>query len=245
VSEDTLVLCYHAVPTSDWPDTTAVTAKRFATQMAILARRGYRGVTFSEAVSGPPSGRRVAVTFDDGFHSVLDHALPVLERHGWPGTMFVVTDYGDGGRLIDWPSLDRWVGTRYEPELRALSWEELGQLKARGWEIGSHTCSHPRLPKIEPERMRHELAESRRVCIERLGSCESIAYPYGDLNAAVVEAAGVAGYRTAAALPKPLRPPGRELEWPRVGVYHGDWLGRFMLKALPLSRRVRTRAGAG
>jgi hypothetical protein len=69
--------------------------------------------------------------------------------------------------------------------------------------------------------------------------CRSIAYPYGDVDARVIEATRAAGYELAAALPK--RHGSRDpLDWPRVGVYHGDDLRRFKLKVSPLLRRLRS-----
>jgi len=236
---DTLILCYHAVA-SGWDDAIAVSEDRFVAQMAWLNRLGYRGVTFSEAVHDLAGGRRVAVTFDDAFHSVLDRAFPVLDGHGWPGTVFVVTDYGDGTRPIGWPTLDRWLGTSREPELRALDWLELNRLQQAGWEVGSHTRTHPHLTRLAPEAVRRELADSLAACQEHLGSCPSLAYPYGDVNAEVVAVARDVGYRTAAALPGRRLHPVRTLEWPRIGIYNADHLLRFAAKSVPLSRRLRT-----
>lgn len=237
-ANDTLILCYHAI-SDTWDDSLAVRQGRLDDQLSLLKRLGYRGVTFTEAVTGQPGGRRVAVTFDDAFHSVLNLALPVLEQGRWPATVFVVTDYSAGDRLIDWPRLDAWLGTAHEPELGTLCWQELRELRTAGWEVGSHTCSHPHLTKLEGAERRRELAESREICEAELGGpCLSVAYPYGDCDQSVVAMAAEVGYRTAAALP--IRPhPIRPLEWPRVGVYHSDWLARFALKAMPLTRRFR------
>lgn len=240
-ANDTLILCYHAISDA-WKDPVAVSATRFADQLGLLSALGYRGVTFTEAVEEDRRGRRVAVTFDDAFESVLDHALPVLDALGWPGTVFAVTKYAGGDRLISWPGLDVWLGTGYEYELRVLSWRQLGQLRAVGWEVGSHTCTHPHLTQLPEAELRTELVDSRLQCEARLGSrCLSIAYPYGDCNQAVVDAARAAGYRTGAGLPSPLHTPQR-MEWPRVGVFNRDGLLRFAVKALPLSRRLRTRS---
>lgn len=41
----------------------------------------------------PPPPRSCLVTFDDGWHDTLEHALPVLRRHGVPAVLFVATDY--------------------------------------------------------------------------------------------------------------------------------------------------------
>ena len=231
-----LVLCYHAVSPT-WPAVLSTTPERFAEQLDHLAARGYRGVTFSEAVD-EPSGRAVAVTFDDAFRSVAALAKPVLDRLGWPATMFVPTDFPGRDGPLKWPGIDEWLGGPYEQELAPLDWDELRALREAGWQLGSHTCSHPELTRIGDDELRRELVASREACERELGPCDAIAYPYGDVDARVVAAAGEAGYRTGAALPK-YPHDDRPMEWPRVGVYHPDDLRRFRIKTSRAGRALR------
>jgi peptidoglycan/xylan/chitin deacetylase (PgdA/CDA1 family) len=235
---DTLVLCYHTI-SDGWSDTAAVRVDRFRRQVSLLASLGYKGVTFIEAAEGEQQGKRVAITFDDAFHSVLSLAFPALSQRGWPATVFVVTDFGDGERPLSWPPrFNRYVRTAQEPELRALDWAALRRLSAAGWEIGSHTVSHPHLTRLSAARARRELTASREACEAQLDRpCLSVAYPYGDCNQSVVDLAAEAGYRAGAALPERLHPI-RPLEWPRIGVYNHDELSRFALKVLPPRRRL-------
>jgi peptidoglycan/xylan/chitin deacetylase (PgdA/CDA1 family) len=241
VASDLLVLCYHAL-SDRWNAALSTTPERFATQLELLERRGYRGVTFTEAVTGSPRGKSVAVTFDDAFRSVIGLAEPILARLGWPATVFVPTDFAGTERPMSWPGIDHWGG-EFEAELMPMSWDELGLLADRGWEIGSHSCSHPRLTKLGDETLDDELQRSKEVCESRLDrSCESVAYPYGDHDLRVAEAARSAGYRAGGTLPKRLR--ARDpLRWPRVGVYHVDDLRRFKAKVSPLVRRLRALRG--
>jgi peptidoglycan/xylan/chitin deacetylase (PgdA/CDA1 family) len=238
VSSDLLVLCYHAV-SERWPADLSITPANLEAQLGLLADRGYRGVTFTDAVEGTQNGKAVAVTFDDAYRSVLELGEPILARLGWPATVFVPTDFAGSERPMSWPGIDHWAGGEFDRELVPMSWEELNGLAARGWEVGSHTCSHPHLTELEDALLEHELRRSKSVCEERLGrACESIAYPYGDHDARVVEMARRAGYRTAGTLPS--RMDARDpLRWPRVGVYYGDDLRRFRAKVSPLVRGLR------
>jgi peptidoglycan/xylan/chitin deacetylase (PgdA/CDA1 family) len=140
---------------------------------------------------------------------------------------------------LSWPPrFNRYVRTAQEPELRALDWAALRRLSAAGWEIGSHTVSHPHLTRLSAARARRELTASREACEAQLDRpCLSVAYPYGDCNQSVVDLAAEAGYRAGAALPERLHPI-RPLEWPRIGVYNHDGLTRFALKVLPPRRRL-------
>ena len=232
----TLVLCYHAL-SPNWPAQLSTTQDRFERQLRLLARRGWTGTTFHDAVVGAPRRRVVAVTFDDAFRSVATLARPVLDDLGWPATVFVPSDF-PGAAQLRWPGIDQWAGTRHERELAPMSWDELGALGEAGWELGSHTCSHPRLSIISDADLARELSESKRACEHALGRpCRTIAYPYGDADARVVAATVTAGYDAAAALPSGLRAArsGPRHEYPRVGVYHKDGVARFRLK-LTLAR---------
>jgi peptidoglycan/xylan/chitin deacetylase (PgdA/CDA1 family) len=240
---DRLALCYHAL-SRDWPAELSTTPERFAAQLELLRGAGWRGVTFAELAAAGGRGRMVAVTFDDAFASVVEHAVPVLDALGWPATVFAPTDPLDADAPLAWAGTDRWLGTPFEGELAPARWEQLAALARRGWEIGSHTRTHPRLTSVPDDRLGEELAGSKDAVELRIGApCRTIAYPYGDVDERVAMAARAAGYAAAAALPRRLHAP-RAHEWPRVGVYHKDDLRRFRLKVARGRRWVETAASA-
>jgi peptidoglycan/xylan/chitin deacetylase (PgdA/CDA1 family) len=215
-----------------------VPPRNFKAQVGLLAARGYRGVTFTEAVLGEPSGKVVAVTFDDGYSSVHEIARPVLDRHGMPATVFVPTAHMDSGKPMRWEGIDKWVGGPHEHELLPLSWEQVRSLAGAGWEIGSHTVSHPHLPALDDTRLRAELAESRQVCAEMTGvDCTSVAFPYGESDLRVQRAAEAAGYSVAAALSTE-QGEISAFARPRVSVYQIDGLRTFRVKVSPTLRRL-------
>jgi peptidoglycan/xylan/chitin deacetylase (PgdA/CDA1 family) len=233
-----IVLCYHAV-SARWPSELAVSPARLRAQLAMLVRRGYRGATFSQALASPRPGRSLVVTFDDGYRSVLTDAHPILSELGLPATVFVPTDHAGSTAPMSWPGIEQWADGPYASELRCLDWDELRRLAAAGWEIGSHTRSHPRLPELAPSGATAELEGSRAAIEAELQApCHSLAYPYGATNEDVVARAGAAGYRYAALLgawPGEERP----LAWPRMGVYRADASWRFRLKLSPRVRRLQ------
>lgn len=233
-----LCLCYHAV-SPGWPAALSVTPEALREQLGLLVRRGYRGVTFTDLTRSQPRDRVVSVTFDDAYRSVHALAAPILRELGLPGTVFVPTAFAGSPEPMSWPGIDQWAGTEHEDELVPASWEELGSLARAGWEVGSHTRSHPRLTELGEDELELELAGSRHDVEERLGGrCTSLAYPYGDHDERVVRAAGRAGYEAAGTLPKRFHA-ARPLRWPRIGVYHVDDARRFRLKVSPALLRAR------
>jgi peptidoglycan/xylan/chitin deacetylase (PgdA/CDA1 family) len=234
---DVLVLCYHAV-SERFPAALSVTPEAFERQLHLLARAGYRGATFEDAVKAP-SGRTVAITFDDAYLSVLTLGKPLLDAAGFTATVYAPTAYLDSpGRPLKWDGIEQWHGGEHEQELVPMSWDQLGELAEAGWEIGSHTRTHPHLTQVDDDALREELVRSREEVEGHLGRCATLAYPYGDHDERVVAAAGAAGYAAAGTLPARLHAE-RPLAWPRVGIYHADDERRFRLKVSRTMRRVR------
>src|SRR5262249_5582739 len=119
----------------------------------------------------------------------------------------------------------------HEQELAPMTWDELGGLQERGWEIGSHTHTHPKLIEVDDDRLASELGESRARCVDALGiGAPTLAYPYGLHDRPGRRADDGAGYAIAVSLPqKPTRP--RPLAWPRIGVFRDDSPRRLALRA--------------
>jgi len=226
-----VILCYHAVSTH-WKTPLAVTPEQLAAQLRSFAARGYVGLTFVEAERRRRSGdlppRTLVVTFDDAFLSILE-ARPILAGLGYPATVFVVGAFASGDRPLEWTGIREWLDSEHRDELRCLSEEDLRGLQGEGWEIGSHTMTHPRLTELDSEACLHELVSSREFLAERFGSCETIAYPFGDADDRVAALAERAGYLAGGTLPRSLRRDAPLLR-PRVAVSGPDSRFRVWLK---------------
>lgn len=232
---DVLVLCYHAVSPT-WDADVSVTPDALEQQLTHLARSGWKATTFTQAVLAPSNSRTVAVTFDDAFASVKNYAAPLLMSLGWPATVFTPTKYVSSGELIDWSGLEHWKVTAHAEEMKPMSWNELAELEDAGWEIGSHTCTHPRLTTLGAKELKNELEQSRAECTAHLRrACQAIAYPYGDADERVSAYARQIGYLTGAMVHE-RRDRSSTHRWPRVGIFYEDTPWRFRLK---INRRVR------
>jgi len=238
-----LILCYHAVSPT-WPSVGAVTPGSLSRQLRHVLGRGYVPATLSAALREARGRKTVVVTFDDAFRSVHERGLAVLDELGIPATVFVPTEPVSEGAPMTWSELGRWTGTEHEPELSCMSWDEIRQLVSAGWEIGSHSCSHPKLTALGADEALSELRTSREACEEHLQRpCPSLAYPFGLHNERVVALAREAGYEHAVTLGERLLEPLRgdsALELPRDGIYRStpDWQLRCI--ASPSIRRVRS-----
>jgi peptidoglycan/xylan/chitin deacetylase (PgdA/CDA1 family) len=183
------ILFYHRV--SPEPDELAVTPERFAAQMAALERAGLAAVGVPAVAAAldedaDPS-RVIGLSFDDGYEDVAEHALPVLERHGFAATVYVATGVTDGRARFSW--------YREQPPL--MSWETIRELD-RGGVLGfeAHTVTHPNLVQLADADARREIAASKAELEERLGrAVDSFCYPaglFGERERALVAEAGFA-----------------------------------------------------
>lgn len=191
------ILVYHEVSPSPEPAFRryTVTAAQFARQMRWLAIFGYEPVdmdTLVRARSGKGSlpRRPVVITFDDGFQGSIDHALPVLQAHGFTAVFFLVTGYM--GRASG------WLVPELALELAIMSWPTARALVDAGFQCGAHTVTHPRLAGLDPARLQAELVDARNQLEDELGRpVLHLAYPYGSFDDAVQASAAKAGYLSA------------------------------------------------
>lgn len=175
--------------------------------MALLATLGYRTVTLAAwgewiRWRRPIPFRPIVLTFDDGYRSVHDLAAPVLERHGFGATVFLVSREIGG--------TNRWDAD--EVSLPLLGRSEIGALKAAGHDFQSHTATHARLTALSREAALDELRRSREELAQLLGAgVDTICYPYAAHSAEVEGLAREAGYRFGVTIRRRLNRPGSDL----------------------------------
>jgi len=221
------VLMYHAFGERDEGDRYVVPRRTFARQLRLLRLLGHQPVFFDDLAADLRAGRlpprrAVAITIDDGYRDNLEVALPLLRRHGFKATIYLVT--GKLGGVNDWSSGDA-LGER-----PLLSWEQVAEMEGKVVRFGAHTRTHPALPALTGERIAEELRGSREDLEARLGHpVPDFAYPYGELDDEVVAATGAAGFTAACTVEPRLAAPNEDpLRIPRIEVRAEDSLPRFL-----------------
>jgi peptidoglycan/xylan/chitin deacetylase (PgdA/CDA1 family) len=226
----TPILMYHAFGApSEPPSRYVVPVRRFARQMAWLARLRYRVVSLDEFL-GPQSDHRraparsVVITIDDGYADNRTLAYPVLQRYGFPATIFVVT--GSVGAVNDWSSGDALAGRRL------MSWTDMREMQRAGVRFGAHTRTHPKLSTLPPEAARREIHDSRLELERELGTpIRVVSYPYGDYDATTVSIAAQAGFLGGCTTRPGRNAPGTPVhELRRTEISGTDTLVQFALK---------------
>jgi peptidoglycan/xylan/chitin deacetylase (PgdA/CDA1 family) len=198
MTESVPILMYHAVAEHPPAATRrlSVTPRALDEQLGFLVDQGFTAVTFSDLADAYLTGRTlpkrpVVLTFDDGYADFAREALPRLQRHGVPATVFVTTGWiADAGPHAAGSPLDRM-----------MDWAQVRELAAANIEIAAHSHSHPQLDQLDDATLCRELGDSRALLEERTGiPVRALAYPYGYSSRRVRLAARAAGYRCAAAV---------------------------------------------
>jgi len=247
-SHGAVFLCYHSVAPRG-PRYLTITAELFERQLATLRRRGFRGgdlAALAELAEGRrPAHPTVFLTFDDGFRDNCGTVLPLLREYGFPAFAFVLPPLLDDGGAFEWPEMHEDLRDHADT-MRSVDWSLLAQMKEGGFEVGSHTLTHSHLPQLGAEELREELAQSRAAIKERLGSCDTLAYPFGEWSDDVAAAAAECGYRYAFTLPTVSgQRRATPLTIPRINIDYRDDERRFAAKLSPWGRRLLLSSAVG
>ena len=167
-----------------------VSSDVFAAQIDFLLRHR-RVVSLTDLLAhpegpaaGPPS---VALSFDDGYLSVLTEVLPVLRQHRLPATVFVPTRWiGDQ---------NHWTAGHDCYPLPLLSESELREVESAGISVESHGHAHVELPTLSEDVVRQDLQASVEILERVIGRRPRyLAYPFGTHSPAVEAIAAQTGF---------------------------------------------------
>ena len=190
------------------------------------------------------------MTFDDGFVSVLNNALPELEQRRIPATWFIPS--GCLGRRPPWLTNPE-SPARQE---RVLTEEQLVSLKDHPLlTVGSHSVSHPKLADLRNDACVRELRQSKSDLERILGQqITEFSFPHGECDARLIQLAKAAGYKRVFTIqPAMALRSASEFVTGRVAVDPDDWRLEFRLKllgayrwgAMPGRGRAGRNAGTG
>lgn len=175
------ILVYHAlgpVPAGAPFPGLYVSYGDFKAEMAWLHARGYQAVTLDEVMKawyhgGTLPAKPIVITFDNGYPEQVTFAPHVMARYGWPGVLNEITEDHLYPRQI-WPIIHM------------------------GWEVDSHSLTHPDLTTATPAELWAQVRQSR-VYLQKTFHIpsNSFCYPSSRYNAAVIAAVKRAGYSNA------------------------------------------------
>jgi len=183
------ILCYHRFGAT-CRSALCVSDASFRAQLAYLQANGYRSISLRELYAFMTYQRAiplrsVVITIDDGYRSIYDNAYPLLKEYGFTATLFVYTDFVGATSM-------------------SVTWDQLREMKAAGFEIESHSVSHSDLTMQKDgesdadyrQRIIRELVDSKTIIDRELDQeTQFLAYPYSKYNRWVLAQTEAAGYR--------------------------------------------------
>lgn len=189
------ILLYHHITNdefSDWEAISLISPKDFRLHMTAIkvhftpiSLREYYNYVACEDGSVDIPDNPIIVTFDDGYLSNYEIAYPILKELEIPATIFVVTDTVGA------------VAGEGKVNNSHFTWEQAKEMEESGLiEIQSHTVNHLKMTSLNHDEMIRQLRKSKYDIEKNLGrECDMIAYPYGDYNEGIKNAARAAGFK--------------------------------------------------
>jgi peptidoglycan/xylan/chitin deacetylase (PgdA/CDA1 family) len=221
----TIILMYHAIARDgEAPSRFVLSQPRFRSQMAWLKRAGYTVISLDDLVRclreyRLPPAKSVVLTFDDGYRDTLDLALPVLERFGYPWTLFMPSSAG---------AHNGWARAESLQGRDLIDIHEAASL-GRG-SVGAHTRTHVDLVAVPRDEAEREIVESKAELEGALGKPVTLfAYPFGKTDEEVRRLVREAGFEAACTTtPGPNRPATDPYMLHRSEIDGRDSLVRFL-----------------
>ena len=189
------ILVYHQIVSGDsyhgdypW----AVTVSQLRRHLELLREWGFKTISFKDysAYTGGATvlpNRCVILTFDDGYEEMYQNALTLLMEFGAKATFFVLGDRSLG--------INNWDHKRGFDRMNLIEDHKLIEMHNAGYEVGSHSMTHPVLTEVSTELAEKEIRDSKSL-LENLVQEEvtTFAYPHGATNDFVKKIVEAAGY---------------------------------------------------
>lgn len=180
----------------------------FREQMLWLQSTGMRGISVADALSSRAAGK-VVITFDDGCETDLTVAAPILRQANFRATFYITVGYlGHPGYLVP---------------------QQVRELSDAGFDIGSHSMTHPYLSDLDDLGLHREIAESKTHLEEMTGRpVLDFSCPGGRWSSHVAAIARQAGYRSITTSHVAAnRPTSDPFQLARIAVMRGITLTAF------------------
>lgn len=180
------ILLYHRIAGETFDNRYQVSIPDFRAQMETLHELGYTTIPVSRLLDALLEGstlpeKPIVITFDDGHESVYKQAFPIMEEFGFSGVFYIVAN-----RIYDVPDF--------------VNVEELKEMIAAGWEIGSHSYTHADLT-LNHDSAGYEIGQSKSDLKAALSTdIQTFAYPFGKIDPASAGKVIAYGYRAGMGL---------------------------------------------
>ncbi len=186
------VLGYHDFSTKKKATAMIIPTEKFRKQMKAIKDLGLNVITLADFMAWKRGektlpDKSILITIDDGWKAVYTDAYPILKEFGFPFTIFLYTNYVDGGGS-------------------ALTTDMIQEMEQHGCTIGSHSVSHPypskiksyqkKGPEVFTKYLHTEMADSKKILESKFKQpVTTYAYPGGYVTPEMLPVATDCGYQ--------------------------------------------------
>jgi len=163
------ILMYHKVSADESMGLT-IASERLEAQFRFLSENNYRSYHLSELANLQklPQKKNVVITFDDGYVSQLEFAVPLLKKYNLKATFFIPLKYVGG--TDDWNEVTASI----------MDADTLRALNPMTVELAYHSYTHRKYNQLSPdEREADTLKAFNAASKNTLPLGPYLAYPYG------------------------------------------------------------------
>ena len=179
------ILMYHKIPdkTIESKHRVFVVKDKFEKHLKFYKFRGLTSITFKDYLEFSNGERPIRefpkkpfiLTFDDGYEDNYRNMLPLAQKFGFRGVLFLIGDFTNLNNNWD-------IGEDSEIN-RLMTLDQKRAFVESGWEIGAHTYSHCNLTLLPQSQALNEIQKSKSILEEKLQTkIISFAYPFGIYN---------------------------------------------------------------
>lgn len=174
----------------------SVPPELFEEHLTYLKAQGYQTISLDDLTDYlalgrplPPGGKPILITFDDGYLDNYLNAFPLLQKYGFTGVFFVITELAERASA----GMIAPDGLRYADAY--MTWDQLRAMTAAGMAVECHARVHEDLTENDDERLIWQVLGCREMIESHLGRRPRyVAYPSGVYDARVAATFASDGY---------------------------------------------------
>ena len=166
------ILIYHSI--SNDVSTLSLSINEFEKHIIYLKDKNFETINFDQINS--TKNKQIIITFDDGYKDLISSVLPILKKHNFNATCFVVSSMLGKKNMWD-------IGKKNFIQKDLMNLNDIREWVDNGMFIGSHSHNHLDLTSLNVDKMTNELTYSKKILEDKIGvKIKNFSYPYGKVN---------------------------------------------------------------
>ena len=166
------ILIYHSISNDE--SSLSLSINEFEKHIIYLKDRNFKTINFDQINN--EKTKQIIITFDDGYKDLISCVLPILKKHNFNATCFIVSGLLGKKNLWD-------VGKKNFVQKDLMNLNDTREWVDNGMFIGSHSHNHLDLTSLNNDKITDELTYSKKILEDKIGvKIKNFSYPYGKVN---------------------------------------------------------------